>query len=51
MRPPVHPLNTMGITMAWSEKVENSCFEHKYSFIKSNISHVYREGIYYFILF
>ena len=48
---PTAPLNTMGITMAQSEKVENSCFQQKYSFIQSHISHVYREGINNLILF
>ena len=47
---PTAPLNTLGITMAQSEKVENSSFYHKYLFIKSHISHVYRERIYKFFL-
>ena len=35
---PTAPLNTMGITKAKSEKVENSNFYQKYSFIQAHIS-------------
>ena len=48
---PTAPFNTMGITTAKSEKVENSSFKQIYSFVYTHIPPKYRKGLDQSILF